>query len=118
MVNLVSSLILVHVVGIVGVLQGTLLGAAVLSLPLAREVLRETGVSGRELARHSLLPVVPPCLALVALSGTVVLLPLGDLTTLIVGASAGGAAYVFVATRWAIQRDELLELRDLVLGRP
>jgi O-antigen/teichoic acid export membrane protein len=116
-VNLVSSLILVHVVGVVGVLQGTLIGAAVLTPALARNMLRETGIPAGEFVRRALAPVVLPTLALALAAGGIVALPLDARATLIAGALCGAAAYALVATRWSVHRGELRELRDLAIGR-
>jgi O-antigen/teichoic acid export membrane protein len=116
-VNLVSSLILVHVVGVVGVLQGTLIGAAVLTPALARNMLRETGIPAGEFVRRAVAPVVLPTLALAFAAGGIVALPLDARATLIAGALCGAAAYALVATRWSVHRGELRELRDLAIGR-
>ena len=115
--NLASSLILVRVVGVVGVLQGTLVGAAILTPALARHVLRETGVPAREFARQALAPVVLPTLALACAAGAIVALPLGSPATLVAGTLCGAAAYAVVSARWSVARGELRELRDLAIGR-
>ena len=117
-VNLASSLVLVHLVGVVGVLQGTLVGAAVLTPALARNMLRETGIPAREFARQALAPVVLPTVALACAAGGIVALPLDSLATLVAGALCGAAAYAVVAIQWSVSRDELRELRDLTIGRP
>ena len=116
-VNLASSVILVHVVGVAGVLQGTLVGAAVLTPALARNVLRESGIPAGEFVRRALAPVVLPTLALAFAAGGIVALPLGSRATLFAGALAGAAAYALVATRWSMSRGELRDLRDLAIGR-
>ncbi|TML88758.1 MAG: hypothetical protein E6G06_15665 [Actinobacteria bacterium] len=106
-----------HVVGVVGVLQGTLVGAAVLTPALARNVLRESGIPAGEFVRRTLAPVVLPTLALAFAAGGIVALPLGSRATLFAGALAGAAAYALVATRWSMSRGELRDLRDLAIGR-
>ena len=58
-VNLAVSVLLVSRVGIIGVIWGTLAGAAVLWGPMTALFLREFGVGALEWARRVLLPVVP-----------------------------------------------------------
>jgi O-antigen/teichoic acid export membrane protein len=113
-VNLVVSLVLVRVVGIVGVFQATLLASAVLVPTLARAVLRTTGSNLGSFLRAAVVPVLLPTVALLAGAGAAVLLPLADLPTLIGGTVLGLGAYAAVAFRWAVDRSELAELRAAV----
>ena len=80
-VNFVASLILVHAVGIVGVLIGSLVGTALLVPMLGRSMLAEVGVRAWDFVRQAVLPVVVALLPLVAVAGAVVALPLADLPT-------------------------------------
>jgi PST family polysaccharide transporter len=116
-VNLVASLVLVHLVGTVGVFLGTLIGTAVLLGPLGRAVVREVDTSAAEFLRTAVAPVVAPGLALAAVAGLALLAPLGDLATLVVGFGAGGLAYAVVALWKSLTTSELQELRA-ALRRP
>jgi O-antigen/teichoic acid export membrane protein len=116
-VNLVASLILVHVSGIVGVFQATLIASAVLVPTLARSVLRAVGSSLSDFLHDAVLPTVRPTAALLAGAGAMVALDLSDRVTLVAGALIGLGAYAAVALRWAVDRTELAELRSLVSRR-
>jgi O-antigen/teichoic acid export membrane protein len=116
-VNLTGSLVLVHVTGIVGVFQATLLASVVLVPFLTRSVLDAVGSEPAAFVRGAVLPVLAPTAALVAAAGLVVLLPLTDVPTLVAGTVAGLGLYALVALRWAVDRAELAELRSLV-SRP
>jgi O-antigen/teichoic acid export membrane protein len=113
-VNLALSLILVHVIGIVGVFEATLIASAVMVPTLARAALRTVGSTFASFLREAVLPVLPPVAALVATAGLVVALGLTDVVTLVAGTLGGGLAYALVALRWTVHRDELAELRSLV----
>jgi O-antigen/teichoic acid export membrane protein len=113
-VNLGASLVLVHVVGIVGVFQGTVIGAMVLAYPLGRATLATTKTSRQRFFGEAILPAVAPTLAMAAVAGATVALPLGDAATLAIGAITGVAAYALVAARWAVRRSEIDELRALM----
>jgi O-antigen/teichoic acid export membrane protein len=116
-VNLVASLVLVHAVGVVGVFEGTLIGTAFLIPPLGRSVLREVGAPAREFVGRALLPTILPLIALLAVTGAIVVAPLGDLATVVLGGAAGLAVYALCVFRLAVRRDELAELRDTVFKR-
>jgi PST family polysaccharide transporter len=116
-VNFVASLILVHAVGIVGVLIGSLVGTALLVPMLGRSMLAEVGVRAWDFARQAVLPVVAAVLALVVAAGAVVALPLADLPTVVLGALVGGAAYLLAASRVALEPGELGRLKETILGR-
>jgi O-antigen/teichoic acid export membrane protein len=110
-VNFAASLILVHVTGIVGVFQGTLVGAAVLAVPLAAASLKEAGMQAHDFARGVLLPSLLPTLALCTAVSAVLAIRLGDVQTLVLGSAAGFGAYAVAAWRWSVQPGEV---RDLV----
>ncbi len=116
-VNFVASLLLVHVVGIVGVLLGSLIGAALLIPMLGRSMLAEVGVTARAFLRASVLPVLAAVVPLALATGAVVALPLDDWPTVVLGSVAGGAAYVLTASRVALEPGELRKLKQTMLGR-
>jgi O-antigen/teichoic acid export membrane protein len=116
-VNLAASLVLVHVTGIVGVFQATLLATAVLVPTLAVAVMRTVGTDLRTFLGAAVVPVLAPTAALVVGAGAVVLLPLSDVLTLVLGVVVGLGAYAAVAMRFAVDRGELAELRAAI-GRP
>jgi O-antigen/teichoic acid export membrane protein len=116
-VNLSASLLLVHLVGIVGVFEGTALGTAVLIPLLGRPILVEVGVSARRFLRVAVVPTVIPTAALAVVTGAVVAFHLPDLTTVIAGTLAGGAVYVVVVSRVALQPGEFRKLKEAVIGR-
>ncbi|MBV9413193.1 MAG: polysaccharide biosynthesis protein [Acidimicrobiia bacterium] len=113
-VNLVMSLVLVHITGIVGVFQATLLSCLVLVPILSRSMLRAVGSDLGTFLHDAVLPVIPPAVALVLAAGAVLAAPLSDVVTLVAGALAGGLAYLAVALRFSVHRSELDELRSLV----
>jgi PST family polysaccharide transporter len=116
-VNLAASLVLVRVVGIVGVFQGSLIGTALLLPLLGRAMLAEVGVGLWEFVRAAILPVAACVLVLAAAAAVVVALPLSDLPTVVLGGLGGGTAYVFAVTRVALQPGELRKLKETVMGR-
>jgi hypothetical protein len=113
-VNLVASLVLVEAVGLVGPLIGTLIGTAVLLPPLGRAAVREGGMTVGGFLRGAVLPVVPPAAAMALAAGAVVLAPLGDVATLVVGGGVGLAVYALVARLVTIDRSEVRELTRLI----
>jgi len=117
-VNLVLSLVLVHITGIVGVFQATLLASIVLVPALLRSVLRSVGSDLSSFLRDAVAPVLLPTAALVAVTGIAVALPLSDLPTLAVGGVLGLGAYLAFALRWSVDRNELAELRSSIGRRP
>ena len=116
-VNLLASVVLVRAFGAVGTFYGTLLGVAVLTPPLLRAVLRETGVPWRRFSAEALVPALLPALAFAAAAGCVTALPLGDLATLVLASITGIAATAAVALRTTVRPAELRELRDVLLRR-
>ena len=109
-VNLAASLLLVHWFGVVGVFQGTLIGTAVLLVPLARASLRETGVPARRFFVDAVLPGVLPTIGLCAAAAAVLALPLGDVETVALGTAAGVAVFIPICMRWSLRTGELREL--------
>jgi O-antigen/teichoic acid export membrane protein len=113
-VNLTASLVLVHVTGIVGAFQATLLSALVIIPVLARSMLRSVDSSTTDFIREAVLPILGPTTALVAIAGPIVLLPLSDVAKLAFGTVAGLTAFFLIAWKWSVQTDELHELRTLI----
>ena len=109
--NLAASVVLVHLVGTVGAFLGTIIGTCFLVLPLRRAALHEVGADRREFFQESVVPSIAPNLALAAVAGAVVLAPLPDLGTLVLGGGLGLVAYAAVAWRWSFRRAELAGLR-------
>ena len=70
-----------------------------------------------EFLRRAVLPAVLPVLALLTVTGAVVVAPLGDVATVVVGGGAGLAVYALSVSRFAMRRGELAELRATVFPR-
>lgn len=115
--NLAASLILVHVMGIVGVFVGTLAGMVILVPFLARAALRATGVAARTFLVEAVVPCILPTLALAAAAGASVVAPLGSTITVVLAAVAGAVAYTAVAARTSVRPAELVELREIITAR-
>jgi O-antigen/teichoic acid export membrane protein len=116
-VNLVASVILVNAIGVVGVFVGTIIGNLFLIPPLGRSALREVEATAGEFIHRSLMPSVLPVIVLLVVAGVVVVAPLGDLLTAVLGAGLGGIAYVATTYRFSMRPGELAELKDTVFGR-
>jgi len=114
MVNLACTFVLVDSFGVKGAYLASLIGCAFLIVPLGRAGLDSVGESFGGFIRHVLWPafVVGPPTA--AAAGIVVLLPLSNLTTLIVGGVLGLAVYLTVTTRFLRGSGELSELVGMV----
>lgn len=108
--NLVASVVLVQVVGLVGVFIGTIVGVLVLLPLLLREFGPALAESPAPAIRRSLLTAVPPAAAGGAAAMLVTLTSWSDLSTLIIGGGIG----ILVATMTALgtiqpaERNELL----------
>ena len=109
--NLVLSLVLVQLIGLVGVFVGTLISALVEIPLLGPEVLRRAGIGGRTFLRTVVIPVVPPVLAQVAVIALALRFVDGSLRTLVVGGVVGGVVFLLVGLRSAVSVDELRKLR-------
>ena len=116
-VNLVTSIVLVHLVGTVGAFLGTLVGTVFLVIPVRRAALGEVGSTRAEFVGVSVRPALAPGAALAVVAGAAVLAPLPDLTTLVVGGALGALAYAAVAWRWSFSQAELAGLRA-TMARP
>ena len=109
--NLVLSLVLVQLIGLVGVFVGTLISALVEIPLLGPEVLRRAGIGGWTFLRTVVMPVVPPVLAQVAVIALAMRFIDGSLRTLVVGGVVGGVVFLLVGLRSAVSVDELRKLR-------
>lgn len=109
-VNLVTSIVLVRAMGVTGAFLGTLVGGSVLTPFVLRNVLDALAVPLRRFWADAVLPSVPVLVAAVVGALTVVLLPLGDLATTVLGGAVGLAAAGVVALVWSTDRDERHEI--------
>ncbi len=112
--NLGLSILLVHVVGIVGVFQATIVGALLLLPLLGRPFLRTAGLTTREFVRRSVLPIALPAAAQIAVVVGVVALSLEPWPTLILGAGLGLAAFWTAAITASLGSSELADLRRVL----
>ena len=113
-INLSLSILLVHVIGIVGVFIATLVGAAVLLPLLGRPFLRATGLGLGTFVRTTLRPVLAPAVLQLIVTLAVVALPLSALATVIAGGGLGVAVFGSAALRWSLAPGELAELRSVL----
>lgn len=113
-VNLATSIPLVHAFGVPGAFVGTLIGGTVLTPPLLRNVLRITDLRLGRFLTESVVPVLPVALATAVGAGVVLLLPVGNLATVIVGGGAGIALATVVALRWATTATERADLLGIL----
>lgn len=111
LVNLVSSVVLVHLVGIAGVFLGTLVGTAALVPLLGRSCLREVGIGASDFVGGTIVPALPPLAGMILAIAAVRLLGLDPVPTVALGAVVGGAVFVLVCLRIAMP---LAEVRELV----
>jgi O-antigen/teichoic acid export membrane protein len=109
-VNLAASLALVHLVGLVGAFQATLVANAVMIPILGRAFLAQSGLTARAFIRQSVLPTAAPTAVTVALLVPLVLAGLSDAVTVVVGTVIGSAAFWLTAARWSFARGEVREL--------
>lgn len=114
-INLVSSLILVHLMGTVGTFVGTLVGSAVLTPALLRAILAELGVSLRRYVIEAFLPPLGPVVAAGLVSALVLAASLDDFVTVGVGAGMAMGAALFVMFRWNMSAEERHQIRDAIV---
>lgn len=111
LLNLALSLALVKVVGVVGVFIGTLISSLVEVPLLGPSILRAAGVSAVEWTRTVVLPVVPPLVAQLVLTGLVLVTDLSPLWTVVAGGAIGFLGFAGVARLTAISGAEIRTLR-------
>ena len=117
LLNLGLTVLLVHVTGIVGVFQATLLSGSVLVVMLGRFVLAEVDLGLREFVAQAVLPAIWPSAALIAVLVSLLSLHLGDKSTLATSTVVGGLVYVGVALRWSLTAAERAEMLSAVRRR-
>jgi hypothetical protein len=100
----------VHLVGLVGAFQATLVANAVMIPILGRAFLAQSGLTARAFIRQSVLPTAAPTAVTVALLVPLVLAGLSDAVTVVVGTVIGSAAFWLTAARWSFARGEVREL--------
>jgi O-antigen/teichoic acid export membrane protein len=117
LINLVASVVLVHLVGAAGVFLGTLLGLAFLVPFLGRAICRQVEVSPRTFVSDSVWPALLACIPMAVVVGGIEALPLPPLTTLVLGAGTGAALYLATVFILVLSRDERDELRATLRRR-
>jgi O-antigen/teichoic acid export membrane protein len=116
-INLVGSIVLVHLIGIAGAFLATLAGALVLVPVVIRAGTAEVGARAATFGREALVPLLIPLAALALVVTLVVVSPLGNLVTILVAALLGALVYGGLALRFSISRQERLLLRQ-TFGSP
>ena len=118
--NLVASLALVHVVGLVGVFVGTILGAAALVVVLGRAIVRETALPGWDSLIAALRSALFPTAGFAAVALLCVGAPVSDVGRLVAAVVVGGLVAVAATLRWSLTPDERRELMAALFrrGRP
>ena len=111
-INLAASIVLVHLVGVVGCFIGSLLGTVALIPILGRATLDAADGDVATFLRRSVVPALLPTAALVVIGLAVVALPLNDLLTVALGAILSLGAYLLVAVRLSVSRQELQSVRE------
>ncbi len=114
-VNLGASIVLVLLIGVAGAFLGTLVGTAILIVPVMRSVLHEVAGTAREFVSRCLAPALIPALLLVVTLVVVLLVGWGAIATLVIGAVVGGGVFCAAALCWSLQPDERRELRSVGL---
>lgn len=109
-VNLVVSTILLHVVGVVGVFLGTLVGNVVIAVVLQPSILDATGLRANEFWSDAVRPSIAPVLAQLVTALLLLRIDLEPLPSLLLVGGASTAVYVAVALRFSVTRAELREL--------
>ena len=105
-VNLVGSIVLVHVVGIAGAFQATIASSAI-SLPLLlAATVHHVGGSVREFLRSTARPVLPALVAATLSALAVVSLPLASAPTLLLGGSVATLAAARAVWVWGLTPHE------------
>jgi O-antigen/teichoic acid export membrane protein len=116
-INLVGSIVLVHVIGIAGAFIATLAGGLVLVPVLVRASAGEVGVRVATFAREALVPLLLPLVALALVVASVLLSPLGNVLTIAASAALGAVVYGGLVFRFSVSREELRLFRQS-FGRP
>jgi O-antigen/teichoic acid export membrane protein len=118
-VNLGSSIALVHFYGSIGTFLGTLLTSCLIFPMFTIAIAQEIELPPLTFLRDAVLPAVAPTLVGAAAAGAVVVLTdWHDIVTVLVGGALGAAAYAGAALRWGVDRNELRLLRGSVRREP
>ena len=117
-VNLAASIVLVESIGVTGAFVGTLIGGAVLTPALLRNVLHHTGLRGSRFARVAVRPALLPALGAGSSAGIVALLPWGDLATVVVGSLVGLTIAMGVGVGWSTTASERHDVAGSLLRTP
>jgi O-antigen/teichoic acid export membrane protein len=117
LVNLALTLVLVDSLGAKGAFLASLIAAAFLIVPLAKAGLDSVDESVGAFLRHAVWPAFVVGLPTAAATSTIVLLPLSDLFTVIVGGGVGLAAYLVMMARSLRASGELAELLGVLRPR-
>jgi hypothetical protein len=117
LVNLAFTLVLVDSLGAKGAFLASLIPAVCLIVPLAKAGLDSVDASVAVFLRHAVWPAFVVGLPTVAATSTVVLLPLSDLVTVIVGGGVGLVAYLVMMARSLRASGELAELLGVLRPR-
>jgi O-antigen/teichoic acid export membrane protein len=115
--NLVCTIVLVHLIGIVGAFEATLIGCVVLAALLGPAVLAEVGLSPRGFLRSAVAPAVAPAVALCVTLYALLASHQSALATLIEGIVVGGAVYAVAAVRWGFDHEERAQLASITRRR-
>jgi O-antigen/teichoic acid export membrane protein len=116
-VNLIASMVLVRVVGMVGVFVASLLGALALVPWVGRAMLRATGLSAAPFLRSAVLPCLAPLAVLTVTVLALRTLPLAPLPLLLVAGTGGAAAYGGVALAIGLPGDDRARVGALLKRR-
>ena len=110
-INFVVSVWLLHVLGVIGVFVGTLVGNLGLLVVMGPAVLEEAGIGVGGFLRTVVWPVVPAALAQLAVAVSLLQLELAPIWSLVLVGTASLAAFVVVARFTALSGGELAEIR-------
>ena len=110
-VNLGVSAVLLHVIGIVGAMWGTVTSAVVLALVMGPQVARAADTTVARMLRVAVVPVIAPAAAQLAVAWALLQIELAPAAQLALVGTGSIGTYVVVAWRTAVERSELADLR-------
>jgi O-antigen/teichoic acid export membrane protein len=117
-VNLIATVVLVHVVGVSGTFLGTVVAELVLIPLLATAFLSAVGETASGFARAAILQLLGPLVALLSVGLVVSRLPVPDAIDVALSASAGLAAYgAMLAVSQRRRGEPIPRLRQLLSER-
>lgn len=115
--NLVFTIGLVPVIGIVGAFWSTIVATLVLHPLLGRSMLRQVDVDLRTFLRAAVAPVVAPAVVLGVVVAGVLAVGMSSEATLVAGTVGGATAYLAAAVRRSFGPTELQALYRTILSR-